>query len=142
MRAVTSAEGLYYSPHTVLSHFPATEISAKQYSLEADILTGWRPRTKILGPIPLNCDDHLLDEIVDELTSFGNRHRERVVYLGTACTSQGGASPAASDFIRKCPAAMPSSTRAHSTPTTPTWLPISASFTPTSSPKTHAFSEA
>jgi hypothetical protein len=66
------------------------EISSKQYSLEADILTGWRPRTKILGPIPLNCDAHLLDEVIDELTSFGSCHRERVIYLGKECGTQGG----------------------------------------------------
>jgi hypothetical protein len=51
------------------------DLPSKQYSLEADFATGWRPKNRILGPVPLNCDARLLDEIVDELTSFGSRHR-------------------------------------------------------------------
>jgi hypothetical protein len=51
------------------------DIPVKQYSLEADIVTGWKPKNRVLGPIPLNFDSKLLDEIVDELTSFGSRHR-------------------------------------------------------------------
>jgi hypothetical protein len=43
---------------------------------------GWRPKTKIMGPVPLNCDARLLDEIVDELTSFGSKYKTRVIYLG------------------------------------------------------------
>lgn len=58
------------------------EIANKQYSLDADIITGWRPKNKILGPIPFNFDAALLDEIIEELTSFGSKYRERVVYLG------------------------------------------------------------
>lgn len=142
VRTRTASKGLYLPPYAVMSHFPATEISAKQYSLEADIITGWRPRTKILGPIPLNCDDRLVDEIVEELTSFGSRHRERVVYLGTQGAIQGGGLPAVSNCTRRCLAAIPSSTKAPSTPTTPTWQPTSASSTPTSSPKTRASSRA
>ena len=35
-----------------------------------------------MGPIPLNCDSPLVDEIIDELTSFGSKYKERVIYLG------------------------------------------------------------
>ncbi len=37
----------------------------------------------MLGPIPLNFDFKIVDEIVDELTSFGRKYKERVIYLGT-----------------------------------------------------------
>jgi hypothetical protein len=36
----------------------------------------------MLGPIPLNFDFKIVDEIVDELTSFGRKYKERVIYLG------------------------------------------------------------
>ena len=45
--------------------------------------TGWRPKVRMLGPIPLNFDFKIVDEIVDELTSFGRKYKERVIYLGT-----------------------------------------------------------
>ncbi len=35
-----------------------------------------------MGPVPLNCDSKLMDEVVDELTSFGSRYKARVIYLG------------------------------------------------------------
>jgi hypothetical protein len=37
----------------------------------------------MLGPIPLNFDFKIVDEIIDELTSFGRKYKERVIYLGT-----------------------------------------------------------
>jgi hypothetical protein len=66
----------------VNNNFPAVEIASKHYSLDADIATGWKPKVKILGPIPINFDSSITDEIIDELTSFGRKYKERVVYLG------------------------------------------------------------
>jgi hypothetical protein len=51
--------------------------------------TGWRPKSKIVGPIPFNFDYQIVDELVDELTSFGSKYRERVIYLGTVSWSIG-----------------------------------------------------
>ncbi len=45
------------------------------------MITGWKPKSRILGPIPLNFDCVVLDEIVDMLTSFSSRYTERVIYL-------------------------------------------------------------
>lgn len=84
-----------------MNHFPAVEIANKQYSLDADIITGWRPKNKILGPIPFNFDSSLLDEIVDELTSFGSRHKERVIYLGIIAIKKVIDSQIASKCIKK-----------------------------------------
>jgi hypothetical protein len=50
--------------------------------------TGWRPKTKIVGPVPLNFDNQVVDELVDELTSFGSKYHERVVYLGMSLQTQ------------------------------------------------------
>ena len=47
----------------------------KNYSLEADMATGWRPKMKLVGPIPFNFDSRVVDELIDELTSFGSRHK-------------------------------------------------------------------
>ena len=62
--------------------FPAVDLLNKKYSLEADIITGWKPKFKVLGPIPFNFDSAITDEVIDELTSFGQKHKERVIYLG------------------------------------------------------------
>lgn len=37
--------------------------------------TGWRPKTKLVGPIPFNFDSQVVDELVDELTSFGSKYK-------------------------------------------------------------------
>jgi hypothetical protein len=39
------------------------------------MVTGWRPKSKIIGPIPFNFDNFVVDELVDELTSFGNNYK-------------------------------------------------------------------
>ena len=46
------------------------------------MITGWRPKFRVVGPIPFNFDSVIIDEIIDELTSFGGQHKERVIYLG------------------------------------------------------------
>jgi hypothetical protein len=66
----------------VTMNLPGLELATKNYSLDADMATGWRPKQRIVGPIPFNFDSTLTDLIVDEITSFGCKYRERVVYLG------------------------------------------------------------
>ena len=39
------------------------------HSLDADIATGWRPRLKIIGPMPLNFDNQHVDKILRPLVS-------------------------------------------------------------------------
>ena len=73
---------MYIHRYSVQSNFPAVELLTKNYSLEADMITGWRPKQRVVGPIPLNFDSTITDEIIDELTSFGVKYRERVIYLG------------------------------------------------------------
>ena len=46
------------------------------------MITGWKPKFRVVGPIPFNFDSPILDEIIDELTSFGQKYKERVIYLG------------------------------------------------------------
>lgn len=48
------------------------------------MITGWQPKMKVVGPVPLNFDTTVQDELVETLTTFGNKHPERVVYLGTS----------------------------------------------------------
>ena len=63
------------SCYSVSSNFPAVELPLKNYSLEADMISGWMPKTKLVGPIPFNFDNQVVDELIDELTSFGSRHK-------------------------------------------------------------------
>lgn len=63
---------------------PAVEITTKNYSLEPDMMSGWRPNTRIVGPVPLNFDNPVVDTIVEELIGFCSKHKERIIYLGTA----------------------------------------------------------
>lgn len=37
---------------------------ANNHSLEADLLTGWKPKLKIIGPMPLNFDNPLIDKSI------------------------------------------------------------------------------
>lgn len=50
------------------------------------MVSGWKPRMRIVGPVPLNFDNPIVDTIVEELTSYGKHHSERVIYLGTSCS--------------------------------------------------------
>ena len=61
--------------YSVSSNFPAVELPLKNYSLEADMISGWRPKTKLVGPIPFNFDNQVVYELIDELTSFVSRHK-------------------------------------------------------------------
>ena len=41
---------------------PALEIANKNYSLQADMATGWQPhKMKVVGPVPLNFDATICD---------------------------------------------------------------------------------
>ena len=52
------------------------------HSLQADIATGWRPRLKIIGPMPLNFDNPHIDKILRPLIS-SDTSLDQVIYLGT-----------------------------------------------------------
>ena len=38
------------------------ELPPMSYSLEADMATGWKPKLKIIGPMPLNFDNPTVDK--------------------------------------------------------------------------------
>jgi hypothetical protein len=46
---------------------PAMDIVTKAYSLEPDMLSGWKPKIRIVGPVPLNFDNPIIDAIVEGL---------------------------------------------------------------------------
>ena len=52
------------------------------HSLSADIATGWRPKLKIIGPMPLNFDNKHIDPFVQSILST-DASLFSVVYLGT-----------------------------------------------------------
>jgi hypothetical protein len=52
---------------------PALEMPSKHYSLEADLVTGWQPKMKVIGPVPLNFDASVCDLVIETLTSFGSK---------------------------------------------------------------------
>lgn len=54
-------------------------IDGKQFSMEPDMVFGWRPRQTIVAPIPLNYINHPLDRILKHLL---NSSPEAIVYLG------------------------------------------------------------
>jgi len=37
------------------------------------MLNGWQPKLKVIGPVPLNYDCSITDEVVEILTNFGKR---------------------------------------------------------------------
>lgn len=55
---------------------------AQNYSLEADMATGWKPKMKIIGPMPLNFDNPSIDNLIKPLV-FSETSIHEVVYLGT-----------------------------------------------------------
>lgn len=44
------------------------------------MVTGWQPKMRVVGPVPLNFDCAVVDELVEILTT--QRKKEQVVYLG------------------------------------------------------------
>lgn len=51
------------------------------HSLSADIAMGWKPKLKVIGPIPLNFDNQFIDKsIKDVLKSDASIYS--VIYLG------------------------------------------------------------
>jgi hypothetical protein len=67
----------------VLIQIPANELPHKHYSLEPDLASGWVPKLKVIGPIPLNFDNNLTDRLVDTLLNERKTSFYSVVYLGT-----------------------------------------------------------
>lgn len=51
------------------------------HSLQADIVTGWKPKMKIIGPMPLNFDNPHLDKTIRSIMS-SDTSIYSVVYLG------------------------------------------------------------
>lgn len=48
-------DSVCYFLFAVISSFPAVDLPTKNYSLDADMINGWRPKEmKLMGPIPLN----------------------------------------------------------------------------------------
>ena len=60
-----------------------------------------------------HCDSALVDEIIDELTSFGSKYKERVIYLGRFCLIKGVDLRVVSKCISNCREDISSSTKAH-----------------------------
>jgi hypothetical protein len=56
---------------------------------------------KVVGPIPLNFDSAVVDEVVETLTTLGQRSKERVVYLGTSQAMQGDGTRAVLSCTRR-----------------------------------------
>lgn len=46
------------------------------------MITGWKPKMKIIGPMPLNFDNPNLDNLIKPLT-YSDTSIHEVVYLGT-----------------------------------------------------------
>lgn len=40
------------------------DIVTKTYSLEPDMLSGWKPKMRIVGPVPLNFDNPVVDTVI------------------------------------------------------------------------------
>lgn len=126
-----------YAPcNIVSSNFPAVDLASKNYSLEADMVTGWRPKIKLVGPIPFNFDSRVVDELIDELTSFGSRHKERVIYLGNCWITKATGTPVALSFINRWATSTVSSMRPSFLAISLTWQPTSENSMRISNPKT------
>lgn len=50
------------------------------HSLEADMATGWKPKMRIIGPMPLNFDNPSLDNIIKSL--IHSTSVIEIIYLG------------------------------------------------------------
>jgi hypothetical protein len=59
----------------IMSLPPANDLISKRYSLEPDMATGWRPKAKVVGPVPLNFEQLLVDQIAAETS-------RKLVFLG------------------------------------------------------------
>ena len=57
------------------------ELQPISYSLEADMATGWKPKLKIIGPMPLNFDNPTVDKSLMALISQESAFYQ-VSYLG------------------------------------------------------------
>lgn len=98
------------------------------------MVTGWQPKMRVVGPVPLNFDCAVVDELVERLC--GRKGREQVVYLGKPKSMQAGDSRAASSCSRRPGGTTLTSISRWSTRTSRTLRPTSVSSTSTSSPGT------
>jgi len=94
-----------------------------------------------MGPIPLNCDSPLVDEIIDELTSFGSKYKERVIYLGKLCFIQDVGLRAASKCINNYRGNTSLNMKALFAQTILIWMPFFENFTLTSNQRIRGFSK-
>lgn len=60
---------------------------AISHSLEADMATGWKPKLKIIGPMPLNYDNPVVDKSIMALVHQESAFYE-VVYMGTSLITE------------------------------------------------------
>lgn len=60
----------------------------KNFTLDADIATGWKPKMSIIGPMPLNFDNLALDKLIKPLI-YSDTSPHEVVYLGKNGEIQG-----------------------------------------------------
>jgi hypothetical protein len=56
----------------------------ENHTLTADLATGWKPKLKIIGPMPLNFDNKYIDKTIRNLL-FSDASIFSVAYLGNAC---------------------------------------------------------
>jgi hypothetical protein len=53
----------------------------ENHTLSADLATGWKPKLKIIGPMPLNFDNPFIDKTIKHLL-FSDASIFTIVYLG------------------------------------------------------------
>lgn len=53
----------------------------QSHSLQADMVTGWKPKLKIIGPMPLNFDNKYIDKTVKSIVN-SDTSIYSAVYLG------------------------------------------------------------
>lgn len=82
--AATLHNDCSFDSDEVFKREPAIEVSKKPYSLEPDIATGWVPKMKVIGPVPLNFDCGITDAVVSGILQHARLpNYYRVLYLGT-----------------------------------------------------------
>lgn len=68
------------------------EMGPASHSLEADMSTGWKPKLKIIGPMPLNFDNPVVDRPLAALLRQESAFYQ-VAYLGTPPAHSGFRAP-------------------------------------------------
>lgn len=73
------------------------ESLTQNYSLEADLVTGWKPKLKIIGPMPLNFDNRSVDRSIMALLHQDSAFYT-ISYLGRSSLRQVPVQSALSNF--------------------------------------------